>query len=184
MRKLILALAIVLFSVSFVSADTIFLRDGRTVRGTLLGFINGRFVVRVDRQAASTPGPRELGRGDAEIQYFRPTEVDHIEIEGPSLDEAKFETHTVQVGLESNWIDTGVDLRRNERVQINASGVILAGRSRITPDGLRTSDPASPLPRRGEGMLIGAVGNDRDSPILELGATREFTADRDGGGST
>lgn len=185
MKKIILALAIVLLSVSFVAADTIYLRDGRTVRGTLLGFINGRFVVRVNGLSSPNTGAaaRESGistRSDAEIQYFRPNEVERIEIEGRSLDEAKFETSTVQVGLESNWIDTGVDLRRNERVQINASGTILAGRSRITPDGLRTSDPTSPLPRSGEGMLIGAVGNDRDSPILELGSTREFTADRDG----
>ena len=182
MRKIILALVIVLFSASSISADTIYLRDGRTVRGTLLGFVNGRFVVRVSGQTAPNTGvaARETSRGDVEIQYFRPNEVDHIEIEGRSLDEAKFETHTVQVGLESNWIDTGIDLRRNERVQITATGTILAGRSRITPEGLRTSDPASPLPRRGEGMLIGAVGNDRDAPILELGAKSEFTADRDG----
>ena len=185
MRKIILALTIVLLAASFVAADTIYLRDGRTIRGTVLGFINGRFVVRVSGQSSPNTGPaaRESGistRSDAEIQYFRPTEVERIEIEGRSLDEAKFDTRTVQVGLDSNWIDSGVDLRRNERVQISASGTILAGRSRITPDGLRTSDPNSPLPRAGEGMLIGAVGSDRDSPILELGSTREFTADRDG----
>ena len=41
---------------------------------------------------------------------------------------------SVQVTLDSNWIDSGADLRRGERVQINASGVITAGRARITPD--------------------------------------------------
>ena len=119
-------------------------------------------------------------RDEGELQYFRPTEVERIEIEGRSLDEMRFENSTVQVTLESNWIDTGVDLRRNEKVQINASGTILAGRARITPDGLRSTDPNSPLPRAAEGMLIGAIGDDRDSPIIELGSTKEFTADRDG----
>jgi hypothetical protein len=71
-------------------------------------------------------------------------------------------------------------LRRGERVQVNASGIILAGRSRITPGGLQTTDPTSPLPRAAEGMLIGAIGNNPDSQILELGATREFVADTDG----
>ena len=95
------------------------------------------------------------------------------------LDDTRFETSTVQVTLESNWIDTGINLRRGQRVQISASGVITAGRTRITPDGLRSTDPTSPLPNAAEGMLIGAVGDDR-APIMELGSTREFTADRDG----
>src|SRR5712691_2106124 len=107
MRKIILALAIVLFAASFVAADTIFLRDGRTVRGTLLGFINGRFVVRVEGSSLNTgPAAREgspASRSAGEIQYFRPNEVERIEISGRSLDEAKFETSTVEVGLESNW---------------------------------------------------------------------------------
>ena len=183
MRRIILALAITLFAASFVAADTIYLRDGRTVRGTLLGFISGRFVVRVDRRYQTgggapvrNPGTVEAG----ELQYFRPNEVERIEIEGRSLDEMRFENSTVLVTLESNWIDTGVDLRRNQKVQISASGLILAGRSRITPDGLRSTDPNSPLPRAAEGMLIGSIGDDRDSPIIELGATKEFTAERDG----
>src|SRR6266436_3237254 len=137
MRKIILALTIMVFAASFAAADTIYLKDGRTIRGTVLGFTNGRFVVR-------------------------------------------FESRSVQVTLDSNWTDTGVDLRRGEKVQVSASGVITAGRTRITPDGLRSTDPTSPLPRAAEGELIGAIGDDPRAPIMELGSTREFTADRDG----
>jgi len=64
--------------------------------------------------------------------------------------------------------------------QISASGVITAGRVRITPAGLRSADPTAPLPRAAEGELIGAIGDDPRAPILELGSAREFTADRDG----
>src|SRR5712675_2226599 len=132
MRKIILAFTIMLLAASFAAADTIYLRDGRTVRGTLLGFISGRFVVRVDRRYTTNTGGgapvRRPGdtdtREDNELQYFRPNEVERIEIEGRSLDEMRYENNTVQVSLESNWIDTGVDLRRNERVRINASGLI------------------------------------------------------------
>ena len=186
MKKIILALTMLLLTASFAGADTIYLRDGRTVRGTLLGFINGRFVVRVEPRystqpsATTDPNVARDRANEGEIQYFRPDEVDRIEIEGRSLDDTRFETSTVQVTLESNWIDTGINLRRNERVQIDATGVITAGRSRITPDGLRTTDPTSPLPSAAEGMLIGAVGDDSNAPILELGTTREFTADRAG----
>jgi hypothetical protein len=51
---------------------------------------------------------------------------------------------------------------------------------RITPDGLQRTDPTAPLPNAKEGKLIGAVGDDSRAPIMELGSTREFTADRDG----
>ena len=182
MRKIILALAIVLFVASFAAADTIFLRDGRTIHGTLLGFVNGRFVVRVEGRFVtnSESSNRNPSGGQGEIQYFRADEVERIEIEGRSIEDTRFETSTVQVGLESNWIDAGINLQRGQRVQITASGVITAGRTRITPDGLRSTDPTSPLPNAAEGMLIGAVGDDRNAPVMELGATREFTADRDG----
>jgi hypothetical protein len=170
-----------LCTASFAFADTIYLRDGRTIRGTLLGFINGQFVVRVETrnstQPNSTIGNRQY---EGDIQYFRPNEVDRIEIDNRSLDEARYESRTVQVGLDPNWIDSGIELRRGERVQVSATGVINVGRTRITPDGLRSSDPSAPLPSAAEGELIGSVGDDPSAPIMELGSTREFTADRDG----
>jgi hypothetical protein len=86
----------------------------------------------------------------------------------------------VQVGLESNWVDSGIDLRRGERVTVNTTGVISIGRSRVTPDGLQRTDPTAPLPNANEGRLIGAISDDPRAPIFELGSSREFTADRDG----
>src|SRR6267378_606064 len=118
MKKIILALTIMLLAATFAAADTIYLRDGRTIRGTLLGFVNGRFVVRVSsRYTGSGPGVPITNRdstrdSEGEIQYFRPNEVDRIEIDGRALDDARVETRTVQVGLDPNWVDTGVDLRR------------------------------------------------------------------------
>src|SRR5437763_14833419 len=159
MRKIILAVMIVMVAATFALADTIYLRDGRTIQGTLLGFINGRFVVRVDSRQSNFPRANtdpNVARGertyDRDILYFRPEEVERIEIEGRTMDDSRVET--VQVTLESNWIDTGVDLRRSDHVQINASGVITVGRTRITPDGLRSTDSSAPLPRAAEGELI------------------------------
>jgi hypothetical protein len=184
MKKIIIALTIMLMTASVAAADIVYLRDGRQVRGTLLGFISGRFVVKVDRRFTGSGGGAPVrnpeGQNDADLQFFRPGEVERIEIEGRSLDEMRYESSNVLVPLESNWIDTGIDLRRNEKVQVSATGTILAGRNRITPDGLRSNDPNAPLPRAAEGMLIGAVGDERDAPIFELGSTKEFVADRDG----
>jgi hypothetical protein len=181
MKKIILALLCVIVCAPVALADTIYLRDGRTVRGTVLGFIGGRFAVRV-ATGTGTAGGTTTGAANeqGEVQFFRPNQIERVEIEGRSLDEARFSSSTVEVGLASNWIDSGVDLRRGERVSVKATGTIVAGRSRITPGGLRSTDPTAPLPRAAEGVLIGAIGNEPDSPVIEIGIGRDFVADRDG----
>jgi hypothetical protein len=194
MKKIVFALLILLAAVSVAAADTIYLRSGTTLRGNVLGYINGRFAIQLtapatlpvrtdNRQSNSTqPTYSQTTRTvrEGEVIFLRPREIDRIEIDGRSLDDARYQTQTVDVALGPNWIDSGVDVRRGERVRIDATGTIYAGRSRITPAGLSSTDPYAPLPRVAEGALIGVIGNDYDSPIIELGATREFTADRDG----
>ncbi len=192
MKRIIFALLITLAAASFVAADTIYLRSGTAIRGNVLGFINGRFAVQLTAPATLPVGNR-TGTGaqpsysqttrtvrEGEVIFLRPRDIDRIEIDGRSLDDARYQTRTVDVALGPNWIDSGVDVRRGERIRIDATGTIYAGRSRITPAGLNTTDQYAPLPRFAEGALIGVIGNDYDSPILELGAGREFTSDRDG----
>jgi hypothetical protein len=195
MKRLVLVLFITLASVSIVSADTIYLRGGTTLRGTVLGFINGRFAVQLTSNAtlpvnpannrnqstypSNTTGTTRAVRA-GEVIFLRPRDIERIEIDGRSLDDARYQTRTVDVSLGPNWIDTGVDVRRSERIRVDASGTIYANRTRITPAGLSTTDPSAPLPRAAEGELIGVIGNDYDAPIMEIGAGREFVADRDG----
>jgi hypothetical protein len=195
MKKLLLVLLIVLGSVSIAAADTIYLRGGTTLRGTVLGFVNGRFAIQLTSNATLPASPannrnqstypsnttgttRTVSAG--EVIFLRPRDIDRIEIEGRSLDDARYQTKTVDVSLGANWIDSGVDVKRGERVRVDASGTIYAGRTRITPAGLSSPDPNAPLPRAAEGELIGVIGNDYDSPIIEIGTGREFVADRDG----
>ena len=178
MKKLTFSFLMVLLLATVVVGDTLHLRDGRTLNGTLLGFVNGRFVFKV--KPVQTGQNTAAIRKEDEIQLFRPNEVDRVEIDGRSLDEMRYESRSVEVQLGPDWIDSGIDLRSGERVQVNASGVILVGRSRITPDGLRTTDPTSPLPNAAEGKLIGAIGNNPAVPILELGASHEFVATTNG----
>jgi hypothetical protein len=192
MKKIIFALLITLATISVAAADTIYLRGGTTLRGTVLGFINGRFAIQLTagatlpvpannnnrNQTGTSATTRTVSAG--EVVFLRPRDIEKIEIDGRSLDEARYQTRTVDVSLGPNWIDTGVDVRRGERVRIDASGTIYANRMRITPAGLSSSDPNAPLPRAAEGKLIGVIGNDSDSPIIEIGSGGEFTADRDG----
>lgn len=188
MKKLVLVLLIILGIVSITAADTIYLRGGTTLRGTVLGFINGRFAVQLTSNAILPVSPannrtqssttRTVSAG--EVIFLRPRDIDRIEIDGRSLDDARYQARTVDVSLGANWIDSGVDVRRSERIRVDASGTIYAGRTRITPAGLSTTDPNAPLPRASEGELIGVIGNDYDAPIIEIGSGREFVADRDG----
>jgi hypothetical protein len=192
MKKIIFALLITLASLSVAAADTIYLRGGTTLRGTVLGYINGRFAIQLSagatlpvpsnnnnrNQTGSSATTRTVSAG--EVVFLRPRDIEKIEIDGRSLDDARYQTRTIDVSLGPNWIDSGVDVRRGERIRIDASGTIYAGRTRITPAGLSTTDPSAPLPRSAEGKLIGVIGNDSDSPIIEIGPGGEFTADRDG----
>lgn len=180
MRKIVLALLILIMAATVAAADTVYLRDGRTVRGTVLGYIGGRIALRVDQQTQITTGNTPQTAQAGEIVFLRPRDIDRIEIEGRSLDEARYITRNVEVGLGPNWVDTGVDVRRGQRLQVTSTGTIYAGRSRITPSGLRSTDPNAPLPRAAEGVLIGTIGTDPSAPIVELGTSREFQADRDG----
>jgi hypothetical protein len=191
MKKLFLVLLISFASISIASADTIYLRGGTTLRGTVLGFINGRFAIRLtagatlplspaDNRAQTTTTTPTRTVAVGEVIFLRPRDIERIELDGRSLDEARYQTRTVDVALGPNWVDSGVDVRRGERVRVDATGTIYANRTRITPVGLSTTDPNAPLPRGGEGELIAVIGNDNDSPIVELGSGREFAADRDG----
>ena len=191
MKKIIFALLITLATISVAAADTIYLRGGTTLRGTVLGFINGRFAIQLTTgatlQLPSNNNRNQTGASNTtrtvragEVVFLRPRDIEKIEIDGRSLEDARYQTHSVDVSLGPNWIDTGVDVRRGERIRIDASGTIYANRMRITPAGLSSTDPNAPLPRAGEGKLIGVIGNDFDAPIIEIGSGGEFTADRDG----
>src|SRR5438128_11556828 len=86
MKKILLALIIIMAAISVAAADTIYLRDGRTIRGTLLGFVNGRFVVRVEpRYSSSVSAPTDVNVArtrvvESDIQYIRPEEIERIQI--------------------------------------------------------------------------------------------------------
>lgn len=190
MKKILLAFVITLATVSMTAADTVYLRGGTSLRGTVLGFINGRIAFQLNQnatlpvrstdrnQTGVSQSTRSVSAG--EVIFLRPRDVERIEIDGRSLDEARYQTRSLEVSLGPNWIDSGVDVRRGERISIDATGTIYAGRTRITPAGLATTDPSAPLPRAAEGELIGVIGTDLNAPIIEIGSRRELTSDRDG----
>ena len=78
MRRLMLVLMFVVLAAPLASADTIYLRDGRTIQGTVLGFIGGRFAVRVGTPASSTSSIRPRDGEEGEVQFIRPRDIERI----------------------------------------------------------------------------------------------------------
>src|SRR5262249_15434758 len=75
-----------------------------------------------------------------------------------------------------------IKVSSGQRVRIEATGtIVLGGQAPVGPDGLRDRrDPESPMPDENDGGLVAVVGKDDNSPLLFVGRSREFTADREG----
>src|SRR5258706_4629456 len=92
----------------------------------------------------------------------------------------------VRVGGRANnankgWTNTGLVVRRGQRLRINASGRVNLGNNRFaTPDGLANIPDRDKLMRnQPTGGLIAVIGDDNDEFIF-VGRSRDFVVQRDG----
>jgi hypothetical protein len=81
----------------------------------------------------------------------------------------------------NGWNDSGLMVRAGQRLRITATGrVSLGGGQMSTPTGLpRLADRDKLMRNEPTGALIAVIGDDNDEFIF-VGASREFTAQRDG----
>ncbi|PYS79128.1 MAG: hypothetical protein DMF70_13685 [Acidobacteria bacterium] len=81
----------------------------------------------------------------------------------------------------NGWTNTGLVVRRGQRLRINASGRISLGNNRFaTPDGLANIPDRDKLMRnQPTGGLIAVIGDDNDDFIF-VGRSRDFVVQRDG----
>lgn len=93
---------------------------------------------------------------------------------------------TIKVGVRADaanngWTNTGLVVRKGQRLRISASGRVSLGRGRFsTPAGLATVQDGEKLMRNeATGALIAVIGDDNDDFIL-VGPRRDFVAQRDG----
>jgi hypothetical protein len=93
---------------------------------------------------------------------------------------------TIKVGVRADnanngWTNSGLVVRKGQRLRISASGRVSLGRGRFsTPGGLNTIPDGDKLMRNeATGALIAVIGDDNDDFIL-IGPRREFVAQRDG----
>ncbi len=81
----------------------------------------------------------------------------------------------------NGWTNTGLVVRRGQRLRITATGRVNLGANRMaTADGLQNIPDRDKLMRnQPTGGLIGVIGDDNDDFIF-VGRSRDFVAQRDG----
>lgn len=81
----------------------------------------------------------------------------------------------------NGWTDSGLMVRRGQRLRISATGRVSLGEGRFsTPTGLpRVVDTEKLMRNEPTGTLIVVIGDDNDE-FIAVGANREFYAPRDG----
>lgn len=96
---------------------------------------------------------------------------------------------TVDVGAGKQWVDTNINLRAGEKLQVTATGTITYPAAQTAksqepqtfgPDGLtrgwKDLIHQYAVPDGGHGALIGRLGSDEGAQPFLVGASKEFTA--------
>jgi hypothetical protein len=107
-------------------------------------------------------------------------------VDPPVTSSAPSTFFTLKVGVRADnanngWTNSGLVVRKGQRLRISASGRVSLGRGRFsTPGGLTgISDQDKLMRTEATGALIAVIGDDNDDFIL-IGPRREFVAQRDG----
>jgi hypothetical protein len=168
MRRARLLSLLVLLTVAAVPlvADTLVMRDGRRVSGTLVSVRDD--TVEFDESRGFGGGRRlRLDRRDVARVEF--DDGGYGGGGGSGRPPGGLRERTVVVQARQTWTDTGIDVRRGQQVYLNASGEIRWGKGdrKDGPEGEKNSpfNQARPIPNRPAGALIGRVG-DYDAPFF------------------
>lgn len=107
-------------------------------------------------------------------------------IDPPLTSAAQPTFFTLKVGVRADnanngWTNSGLVVRKGQRLRISASGRVSLGRGRFsTPGGLSgIADQDKLMRTEATGALIAVIGDDNDDFIL-IGPRRDFVAQRDG----
>lgn len=159
-------------------ADTIKLKNGRTIKGQVVRFGNGEFVVLLERTDPRAPGQ------DRMIVLME--NVDSIEFDAGEASAAAPATpatpaeKVIVVDSQREVVATGIQLRRGDKVRVTASGEMQFPDGRVTgPEGLDTRE-SWPFPGERFGVLIAMVGDPQSTIYHVIGKSAEFEARTDG----
>lgn len=189
LRTLFVAALGWLLLASETRADTLILRDGRRVDGTLLSIRDG--VIDFEAQRRGRLGGRErlrLGREDVIRIEFEDDRDDSGGGFGANNDgrgggrPSGLRERDVRVSARESWTDTGIAVRAGQTIYVDATGRVRWGPGRQDgPEGERNSprNDGRPVPSRPAAALIGRVGDGND--VFFIGSSPEGIRMRSGG---
>ena len=192
-------------------ADTIRLKDGTVIRGDVVGFKDQQFTVLIGSGSKGrrsrtliyvediesiefdSPGGMNSAAADEADGAMNQTPVrpaaDNTSLprtDPPTVSASAPTFFTIKVSVRADstnngWTNSGLVVRRGQRLRITASGRVSLGSGRFaTPAGINTIPDSEKLMRtEATGALIAVIGDDNDDFIL-IGSRRDFVAQRDG----
>jgi hypothetical protein len=201
-RPFLLAAGALLAGSSLLLADTLVLRDGKRLEGTLIGvrgdtieFETGGWSRRTERI------PREEVRR-IELDSYGSGDSNRDDNYGSSSGSgygrpSGLRQRTVYVVANSPWTDTGIEVRNGDTVYFEATGKVRWGKDRNDDAGGERNSPRNPgrpIPERAGAALIGRVGSDdpffigkeegairmRSRGRLQLGINDDYLQDNSG----
>lgn len=198
---LVLAMSAVAF------ADTIRLKDGSIIKGKIVSFGSGKFIVAMgdgsrrreltflasevesiqfDTQTASSASPVNQN-----ASYQPPAEpakvVSSAPIKtAPSTSDKKMKPIEWRVKVladntANGWTNTGWVVKKGQRIRISGDGTVSLGKGKSSPPAGVPSiaDEQKLLKNVATGALVAVIGDDNND-FIYVGAEREFVATRDG----
>jgi len=148
-------------------ADTLVMRDGRRVSGTLVS-VRDDTIEFDERRGFGGQRRLRLDRSDvARVEFDVGWSGENGG--GSGRPPGGMRERTVVVQARQPWTDTGIDVRRGQQIYLDASGEIRWGKGdrKDGPEGEKNSpfNQARPIPNRPAGAVIGRVG-DNDAPFF------------------
>jgi hypothetical protein len=161
-RRLAAAAALALgvsFSGAVAFADTLMLRNGNRIFGSLVSVRNG--VVEFEEERGSQRRLIRVDQDDVRAIEFDADTFD-IPTTGPGRPRGMRERE-LDVSARTAWTDVGVTVKSGQTIYFTADGEVRWGRDRRDgPQGESNSprNPGRPIPSRPAAALIGRVGDD------------------------
>jgi hypothetical protein len=189
MRKTLATIFLmVLMASAALANDTLYLKNGSVIKGTFIGFENGKFIFQLDNGSRGEWTPQQVNKLELDPYRNNGNTGGNTGGTGSGVptrppNNGGWTSHPeFDVRLDDQWIRSNITVRNGQRVRVDASGSLaLEGRTTTGPEGLRTrADQYAPEPNEMDGILLAGIGQDANAPSIVIGRSKEFIADRDG----
>lgn len=205
-RVLILLAAVLALSAAGL-ADTIRLKDGSIIKGHIVSFTSGNFVVEIgegsrrrqltfaafeiqsisfDSQSLATATNRTASYTEPEKPEAAPLVIQNeakptAALPGEKMKAIAWNVRVTADNTSNGWTNTGWVVRKGQRIRVTGDGKVSLGKGQNSPpSGLpELEDNQKLLKNVPTGALIAVIGDDNND-FIYVGASREFTATRDG----